>query len=851
MAETRSITTKGIEPMSYEFTREIQAGCERCGKPVLPSARFCDRKCQEHFARTTRRTATRAALICSECSKTFRGTTRSNETLCPDCRSGVTNFICVDGEGIRGKCETANCPCLLCSGEAECGCGHSEYEHRHIYVLLGCGNEYISVDPLTRPDGLQWHEVFEFLYSQYRKHPRSAFVGFVLGYDFTQWLKSLPSDKAWLLLHKEGIKKRTPKQPDRRKWPVRYRGWEFDMIPDKMLQIRPVICDCPRSVHLTSKGCKSASWMYVCDAGPFFQTSFLKVIDPGEWQEPICTSEEFTIIKTGKDRRSTAGFDDEMIRYNTLENEIFARVMRQLNAGFQKIDINLPRDKWFGPGAAIAQWLTHEKIPTREQIEDCVPFAADSAAMRSYIGGWFEWFIHGRIPGMAYEFDISSAYPSIIAKLPCLLHGAWENESTLRMYPLKPSQIALVYARVKGSDPHIGAMLHREIDGGISVSRPYQTEGWYWQAELEAARRAGIIDKIECTERWIYTPCACPPPVTKIADLYEMRLAVGKDSILGKAAKLIYNSAYGKFVQSVGKMPFYNVIWGSLITSGCRTMILDAIATHPEKTKAAIGVATDAVFFTSPHPGLLCCANPCEACRNEKHCKRANRGCRCKELGYWERKPRADLTVMKPGVYWDERDREAIKNKGRAIFKARGINVAKFCAQVPEVERQFGLMLDRLRRGESYVIETDYGFRREPKIGDRMGWPVVEYEADFAMVTARQAIVRDQWSKAGKIEKARHVDSSYPGGIKNGKPEGKRCRPYYDPAISAIRSYPHDRMTHIKSAFYMTDLSVEVLRDIAEIEGLDYEWQTIFDGYVSPDGPVDMIAYGMAGGQWS
>lgn len=75
-------------------------------------------------------------------------------------------------------------------------------------------------------------------------------------------------------------------------------------------------------------------------------------------------------------------------------------------------------------------------------------------------------------------------------------------------------------------------MLHRFVDA--SIARPDCTRGWFWQHELEAAQRAGLIDSIECEEWWTYAPCDC----------------------------------------------------------------------HPMGTSAVAMVATDGVYFASPHPGL-------------------------------------------------------------------------------------------------------------------------------------------------------------------------------------------------------------------------------------------------------
>src|SRR5260370_33257599 len=85
----------------------------------------------------------------------------------------ISEFVAVDGEG-----ETIN--------------------GRHEYVLIGIGNEQ-----LANPKGLKWWQIFEFLYSHY--NPGVSYVGFFLGYDFTQWLKTLPESRAAILLAREGM----------------------------------------------------------------------------------------------------------------------------------------------------------------------------------------------------------------------------------------------------------------------------------------------------------------------------------------------------------------------------------------------------------------------------------------------------------------------------------------------------------------------------------------------------------------------------------------------------------------------------------------------------------------------
>src|SRR5579859_1581883 len=115
----------------------------------------------------------------------------------------IPEFIGVDSEGIgRGKA--------------------------HLAVLLGVGREQYVASDIRR--GLQWEEVFEFLYKQFEEHPRAAFVGFYLSYDFNQWLRSLPLKAARSLITKEGrAARRTKGQAKRRQYQsVKVGRWEVD-----------------------------------------------------------------------------------------------------------------------------------------------------------------------------------------------------------------------------------------------------------------------------------------------------------------------------------------------------------------------------------------------------------------------------------------------------------------------------------------------------------------------------------------------------------------------------------------------------------------------------------------------
>lgn len=560
------------------------------------------------------------------------------------------------------------------------GEGVDRADGSHEYVLLCVGDDALY---LPRGKELGLEQIFEHLYGCYEKSPNSTYVGFFLSYDFAQWFKHLPEERARMLYTPEGkaIRRRTGSGGNYTPFPVQWKGWEFDLMADRRFKLRP----------------EKGKWMYICDAGPFFQTSLLNVINPDTWPEDqgVCTPEEYeTIIKGKQDRSSNlvrrgTNVTQEMIDYCTLENRVFSRVMTKLNEGLVTMGVKLNRKQWFGPGQAASAWLT-KAAPQIEgaHIREAVPTEVLEAARDSYYGGWFELAQHGTwTDRTVWEYDINSAYPAVIATLPCLLHGKWDAD------PEAP--YTLHKATIKGTDPHLGAMLHRNHKG--NVLRPQQTTGWHWGHELQAAQKAGLIDNIDTHQLHSYQPCDCPPPLQEIADLYQQRRRLKKLAPGGaeeKALKLAYNSSYGKLAQSIGNPRWANPIYASLITTGCRTMILEAISSHPQRSADVIMIATDGIYFSSRHPSLHLGS----------------------DLGQWEETKKENFTVFKPGVHW--------YGEGRGL-KSRGVSARGLRPHLKEVSR----------------LWTQWE--------GQWPWPSVQIEIPFTVISPRLALHRNRWDLAG------------------------------------------------------------------------------------------------------
>jgi hypothetical protein len=666
----------------------------------------------------------------------------------------------------------------------------------HRAVLLGVGTEhYIAAD--TRK-GLQWQEVFEFLYSQFETRPKAAFVGFFLSYDFNQWLRSLPRDKAWMLLSKQGKAQRI--MPDngtgpkrRNMYPVRVGGadgWEIDTLGFKRLSIRPRVCTCPEDGIKCEHDQKP--WMHICDSGPFYQMAFAQVTDDAMWKQdpegPICTKEEWTKLFAGKNRRSYAKLDKRMIDYNALENVLLARVMSRLAKAFASIGIKLAKDQWYGPGSTANAWLKSHDSTKHAELENIVDDWFLDICRKSYFGGWFEIFSHGSILGESFNYDINNAYPYATTKLPHLCdececrRGNGNPEST--------GDYVLVYATVYAGSNRIGPMPYRDSKG--SILRPAIAKGWYWQSELGAANRAGIL-KSATIHEWVeFIPCEHPKPFTEIQALYDLRLKVGKASAQGMAIKLNNNSLYGKFAQSVGSAPYNNWFYASFVTSHCRTQILDAIATHPGGPESVLMVATDGICFDSPHPTLRV----------------------SKTLGEWERSVYIDLCLFKPGVYWHKEGKEALLK-----CKTRGVPKKEFQHGIELIEMQFNYMHEEGKFPGSLISKAaaQYGFD-EFDIRTEKGWPFFYVEVNFRMKSCLQALNEGDWERAAVVQEKVPV-------LQDSDPQNKRRRPRYNMEKRRIDTVIHDLpLSEIETKYY-GEVRYPVMKDI----GFGFEGSAIDD----------------------
>jgi|SRR5215831_3705034 len=436
----------------------------------------------------------------------------------------------------------------------------------HRYLLLRAGDRAVE-----NQRGLSFVECADFLCDL---PERQIYVAFAFDYDVTMILRELPEERIKKLFDRAA---RTAASGGRNALPVDYGKYQFDYLPHKEFRIRKM---------LDVKDGKPVYGPYtiISDVFTFFQGSFLATLE--KWN--IGTEDERKIIAVGKENRRDFGFVGTEVRnYNNLEIALLEKLMREFRAVC--VDVGYVPDQWQGPGWMAAAMFKKHGVPKTKELGYMNRSEFRKFCNDAYYGGRFETTAVGPILGTVYQYDINSAYPSVLKSLPCLKHGSWRRIRDI------PDRASLWVGQVHfyhDQKPGPGTLYNLPIrtkDGNIQY--PYEGIGIYWSTELEAAQAAGTTIKL--LDGWEYVPhCECRW-FDFIDDYYARRLKLGK-STKGIVLKLAGNSIYGKLAQSIGSAPYANPVWAGLITAGCRALIIRAYTGHKDHVYM---IATDGLFM--------------------------------------------------------------------------------------------------------------------------------------------------------------------------------------------------------------------------------------------------------------
>lgn len=377
---------------------------------------------------------------------------------------------------------------------------------------------------------------------------------------------------------------------------------------------------------------KWQSKITIWDVFGFFQESFIKVM----WKWLGENHRHYELIKDMKARRGDfANVEQKAINaYNAAELETLVELMEKVRESINGLDLKCNR--WDGAGSiAGALFRKHKSREHKRPYK--IDFDLDRAIRTAYAGGRIEICKMGNYCGTVYDYDINSAYPFVMKDLPSLANGWWEHGKGT-----PPAGFTLVrckYEFIRGQNFY---PLFFRTDK-MQIYFPSDGEGWYWYPEYHASRLCP--GNVEVLEWYHFVAEKDEKPFSWITEYYETRKKWVKNPDQEwqrggeKIIKLGLNSLYGKTAQQLGGTglappTYHQMEWAGFITSATRARLYEAAMKDPSNI---IGFATDGIFSTRPLDVPL----------SDK-----------KEIGMWELKVFAGLTIVMAGVYWWHKERQ-------------------------------------------------------------------------------------------------------------------------------------------------------------------------------------------------
>lgn len=495
------------------------------------------------------------------------------------------------------------------------GEGRDIADEHHIYGLLLAYSSHsditISIDDWDT--GLSTSRCLDFLL--YLRHGRNTICcSFFFNYDVTMWVKDLSIDEKSALWHSGW----TVYSANGRHYYIRY-------IPNKIFFVGSCGLDLVRNLAQGEPAPSVYQWpddyrcILVYDVGSFSQKSFVKTLT--EWN--ISVPDE--IVEMKKLRGSfTKEMKDRIEAYCEQEMIGLATYVQKLDETFQSEGIKLPG--WYGPGA-IASYLMR-KYKMSDVLADPQENEIQHAIMSAYFGGRNELFRMGHIRKV-HNYDINSAYPSAVRRVPNLATGTWSRASHYNQW----ERSALWHVEWDVSHTPLSYVGPFPFRRNREVLYPTIGEGWYHAEEVLAAKILYGDLSIHVLDGYIYTP-KDSSPFYWVNPMAARRIELKQqDDPRALIYKLGLNSIYGKLAQHTseeGRIPPFQCYFAAgMVTAITRAHLLIFMA-YEARLNDLVMVATDGVFCLAP--------------------RQWNTG---KELGQFDDNGiMDDCYIVQPGVYY-------------------------------------------------------------------------------------------------------------------------------------------------------------------------------------------------------
>lgn len=246
--------------------------------------------------------------------------------------------------------------------------------------------------------------------------------------------------------------------------------------------------------------------------------------------------------------------------------------------------------KWISSGYLAEKVLINHGVVIPKF--NSIPYEIQDLALRSYFGGRFEILKRGFI-GTAFLYDINSAYPYAITKIPDLTKGRWIQRKSIH----KDAKMGFFKIRANIPDcRYIPPFPFRAQNNIIFPSGQFET--YVTLAELQACDNP---DYYEILESWQFVPEFDTYPYKAfIEELYQKRLELkAKNDPMQLPIKIILNSIYGKTGQKVNRVigNLFNPVIFSFITGFARAQLY-RFAMENDLEQETVAFATDSICCT-------------------------------------------------------------------------------------------------------------------------------------------------------------------------------------------------------------------------------------------------------------
>ena len=246
-------------------------------------------------------------------------------------------------------------------------------------------------------------------------------------------------------------------------------------------------------------------------------------------------------------------------------------------------------NRWLSSGYLAEKVIINHKIVIPEFNE--IPFKIQQFSRWSYFGARFEILKRGYI-GTAYLYDINSAYPYAMTKIPDLQDGKWINHKKINQ------KAKMGFFKILADIPDfetIPPFPFRKDNMIIFPSGKFETYCTLAELQVCDPKFYKVLDA------WQFIPNSENYPLKKfIEKLYRkrMRLKRQKDP-MELPIKIILNSMYGKTGQlhkgRIGNL--FNPVIFAFITGYARAMLYDFVKVN-KLEKELVSFATDSICVT-------------------------------------------------------------------------------------------------------------------------------------------------------------------------------------------------------------------------------------------------------------